>query len=117
MDAIKVRRAEVEAVVDAAFPGYRGRKFKVQPAGSVTLGDTFWDGGSKSTYVAVRLSDGKASAANVGLPWSGAEGKSFPLPAGIVVVEHSIFCGKDCGLRIYVNPADMPRMLPPAVTV
>ena len=31
-----------------------------------------------------------------------------------VVVEHSMFCGRDSGLRIYVlyvHPGDMPRLL------
>ena len=116
-NAIKVRRGDVEAIVSAAFPSYRGRKFRVQPAESVTLGDTFWDGGSRSQYTAVRLADGLASAANVGQPWSGVEGKSVPVPPGVVIVEHSIFCGKDCGLRIYVHPVDMPRLLPAAADV
>ena len=26
-------------------------------------------------------------------------------------VRHSIFCGKDWGLTIYVNPANMPKLI------
>jgi len=34
---------------------------------------------------------------------------------GFVIVEHSIFCGKDMGLTFYVNPADIVKLLPAPV--
>ena len=36
---------------------------------------------------------------------------TIPIPPGAVVVKHTYFCGKDCGLTIYINPADMPAQL------
>ena len=34
------------------------------------------------------------------------------LPSGVICVEHSIFCGKDVGIRIHVNPENLVSMLP-----
>jgi len=34
------------------------------------------------------------------------------LPPGIVIVKHSIFCGKDTGITIYANANDLTPMLP-----
>jgi hypothetical protein len=34
------------------------------------------------------------------------------LPAGVICVEHSIFCGKDVGIRIHLNPENLVSMLP-----
>ena len=40
----------------------------------------------------------------------GAE--SATLPAGVICVEHSIFCGKDVGVRLDVNPENLVSVLP-----
>jgi hypothetical protein len=46
-------------------------------------------------------------------PWNNqAEGVTLPVMPGTVLVEHCLFCGTDLGLRIYCNPADMPKLLP-----
>jgi hypothetical protein len=117
MDSIAVKRADVAQVVSATFPEYRGRKIKVQAAADVMLHDLNWSGGSRSQYRTCTLEGryiGGADKANARAPWDnqGAEGARVPIPAGAVVVRHSMFCGKDTGLTIYVNPADMPKLLP-----
>ena len=112
-DTIKVLRAEVRAVVDASFPAYRGRSFRVVPSGRVTFADLHWDGGTRSEYKAVRLAGGRAAELSIGLPWaSPTEGRTVDIPPGFVVVEHSQFCGKDCGINIYCHPGDVGAMLP-----
>jgi hypothetical protein len=72
-------------------------------------------GGSRNEYRALSP-DARAGAnpeMNALAPWDNRhEGAILSLPAGYVVVEHCLFCGKNLGLRIYVNPADMPRLLP-----
>ena len=114
--AINVTRNDVSAIVRATFPHYKGRKFRVQAKEKVTLSDLNWSGGTRSEYRACTLDGchtGGADSYNRMAPWENqAEGKSLPIPSGFVVVEHSIFCGKDTGLRIYVNPADMAKLLP-----
>lgn len=113
---VPVTRKQVPAIVNATFPGYKGRKIGVKAVESVTFIDVNWSGGTRSQYRACAL-DGTPTERqpNMGAmpPWANPfEGKTVALPAGFVIVEHVMFCGKDLGLRIYVNPADMPKLLP-----
>ena len=114
-DSIKVSRKEVFAVVNATFPNYKGRKFRIQPAEAVGFYDLNWSGGTRNQYRACAI-DGSPIDSKYNLnspaPWNNPfEGKRIELPMDVVIVEHSMFCGKDVGLRIYVNPANMPRLL------
>jgi hypothetical protein len=110
-----VKRNEVAAIVNATFGDYRGRKIRVAPTETVHISDLNWSGGTRSQYRACTL-DGRSLGGmdryNAMAPWANpAEGASLPLVPGACVVEHSIFCGKDSGLRIYVHPDDMPRLI------
>ena len=114
-EPIPVKRADVEPLVRATFPEYRGRKIRVQPRERVTFSSLNWEGGSRSQYRACTLTGqwtGSAAKYNAQAPWANqAEGKSVDIPPGACIVEHVMFCGKDLGLRIYVRPEDMPRLL------
>jgi len=115
MTTIKTKRADVAPLVAATFPDYKGRKITVQPATSVMLHSLNWDGGSRSQYRTCSTDGapiGSADRYNAMAPWANpAEGQNIPVPQGAVVVRHSIFSGKDAGLTIYINPADMPAWL------
>lgn len=97
---------------------WRGRKVKVKVTNSVSISGTYWDGGSKSYWYAVNLMTRQsvplaAQAANLA-PWDprhiAAMNATPTIPPGAVIVEHSIFCGKDAGLYLYVSdPASLPR--------
>lgn len=111
-----VKRPDVAAIVNATFADYRGRKIRVGAAEKVSICDLNWSGGTRSQYRACALTGaplGSLDRYNAMAPWDNpAEGQSLPLVPGACVVEHSYFCGKDSGLRIYVHPSDMPKMLP-----
>ena len=119
-DTLNVKRRDVAAIVAATFPEYKGRTFRIEPRLNVTLSNLNWGGGggSRSQYRTCTLQGqalGGADKYNAQAPWANkAEGAYIPIPTGAVIVEHSIFCGKDTGLRIYVNPHDMPKLLPGA---
>lgn len=99
--------------------GYNGKMFKAQVCEQVTIPMTagLWEGGSRDLYRVIRLADGKSiepvnqSAA----PWDKRRDTIIALKPGIAVIEHSIFCGKDHGLRFYVHPADAAKLLPAPV--
>jgi len=118
---MKVSRKDIAAIIAGTFPDYTGRKLHVEAATSVTLYGLNWDGGSRNQFRACTIAGevtGGSDAYNAQSPWRNqGEGKTLSIPQGFVVVEHTIFCGKDCGLRVYVNPADMPRWLPAASSV
>ena len=112
---VKVKRADVARIVERTFPEYRGRSFHVMATEAVHIHGLNWSGGSRNEYRALSP-DGRTGAnptMNALAPWDNRyEGTTVEIPAGYVVVEHCLFCGKDLGLRIYVNPSDMPRLLP-----
>jgi hypothetical protein len=106
----------VKRIAGAAFPDYRGRTFRIRPVTGPIDVRSYWDGGSRSYFVFVRLADMRASRevpaqSAFDPPLAGAE--SVPLPAGVVCVEHQIFCGKDMGIVIHARPDDLTPMLPP----
>ena len=94
-------------IVRRTFPDYKGRTYRLYKQASVTLSDLNWSGGTRSWYAAVNVAD-----MNVGhLVWNkhpmdpkNPEGTRIDIPPNMIVVEHSHFCGKDMGLKFYVNP-------------
>ena len=98
--------AEQKRIALAAFPGYRGRKFNVRAVRTYTL-DDYWDGGSRTYVKAVDLATGRVGepSAMVHNPMNGAAHAQFEIPAGVALIEHSVFCGKDCGLTFVVGEA------------
>lgn len=103
----------ISQILSASFPEYNGRKIKLSTDIPKTL-ENYWDGGSKSDYVFVQLSTMKAIT--VPTYHNMFEPKKAPeidaLPAGVVLVEHAIFCGKDSGITIHANAMDLAPLLP-----
>jgi len=98
----------IKTVCKTAFPNYNGRKLKINYNCKQINLRSYWDGGSKSTYVILRLDDNKTLQAPVSHPFfnksiTGVD--NFVIPENYVVVQHSIFCGKDMGLTIHTPSA------------
>lgn len=113
MKTFKVRAKDVKWLTDLAFASKK-REVVIEVTDTVSFYNTFWDGGSKNSYKAVRLLDGKVAELAVGSsPWNSiAEGKSVTLEPGIAVIEESIFCGKVMSLRIHLHPDNVAPFLP-----
>ena len=93
--------ASIKTLARAAFPEYKGRKIKTAQRASYTMSN-FWDGGSRTFVKAVNLATGKMVDPSelTANPMNGAAHATFQIPAGIAIVEHSFFCGQDCGLTV-----------------
>lgn len=103
----------VKAILRAI--GSKQRKAYIREATEVTYSGTYWDGGSRSEYTAVRLTDMSAvHGPQFNPPQFGGPQRDpvVAVPPGIVIVEHGYFCGKPSRPYINVNPADMTKMLP-----
>ena len=82
---------------------YKGRKFKYETArpGQEMDLTSFWDGGSIREFVVIY--QGKI----VEVPRNGSmnDRRNFSksvLRPGAIMLEHSIFCGKSCGVTCYL---------------
>ena len=94
-----------------AFPEYKGRKFYTDMTGFVRFCDLNWSGGSRNTYTCIRLADGQTAKGDRSCPpWSNPfEGARVEIPMGFAIVEHTMSCGKDLGLTVYLNPQQTVR--------
>jgi hypothetical protein len=106
----------IRQIAAAAFPSYTGNKFKIRVSEHPINVRSYWDGGSRDYYSFVALATMRGSGE---VPAQSAYDARIPgaeavvLPAGVVCVQHAIFCGKDTGLTIIVHPRDLnPSMLP-----
>lgn len=102
---------EIRDIAAKAFPGYSGKKFRVETFNGPMELRSYWDGGSRDYYVIVNMKNGRAKA----VPENGAHGNIFrisKLPDSFAIVKHTTFSGKDMGITIYVNPENMSKMLP-----
>jgi len=115
MNDIWTDSPEVKAIAQAAFPAYTGRKFRVCEFSSPMRLDSNWEGGSRSYYAVLDLVSLRGiTIQENGTPFSngGKIERISELPLNACVVEHVLFCGKDLGIRIYVRPENMTKMLP-----
>lgn len=110
---MKLTKKQAWPIVRHAFPDYTGRKFNLEFAEQPYIGDTNWGGGTRNKYVLVKLgSDFERQAFPAFSPWANPiEGERFPMRQGFALIEHSIFCGKDCGVTIYAHPADETKAI------
>lgn len=111
---MKVSRKDkiVKAVLEAAFPDYKGRKIEVIPTTSIRLVRTAWDdGGSKNHYVAVKRDMSKSELPFVEQWGNPYEGKEIMLDTESIIACHIIYCGSDLGVEIFAHPDLMPKMI------
>ncbi len=106
---------EISWLTERAFSSGK-KEVTVEVTPTVTFHNTFWDGGSKNEYRAVRLADGRTASLMTGSsPWTAvAEGQTVALEPGVAVVERSTFCGKVMPLRVHLHPDNAARLLPAA---
>lgn len=99
---------ETRRLAKLAFPAYKGRKFRYEERASYAL-ENYWDGGSREYVKAIRLSDGSVHEPSSAVlnPMNGAAHATFQIPAGVVLVTHTFFCGKDCGLTVIAGASAM----------
>ena len=107
------RTPEVDRIIKAAFPDYRGRTIRLEATPPGRL-DSYWDGGSRDYFAFVELRTGRTLPVHSNHPAfePGQPSTLRRLPSGLVLVRRSYFCGKDAGFTIYANPEDLAPALP-----
>jgi hypothetical protein len=97
---------QIKRIAKATFET-KSRKFSVVARATYTMSN-YWDGGSREYAVAMDLATGETRQPDFATtnPFNGQSGSTFAIPAGIGILTHGIFCGKDCGLTLYVSPGN-----------
>lgn len=107
MEDIKLRKKDIAEIVAAAYPDYRGRKFKLAFQKHYHMGD-YWSGGSLTYVTAFLLQDGNlqmsTSSEITSNPFNKEARIEFEIPKDVALVEHVYFCRHDLGIRIVVHP-------------
>lgn len=113
MDPIKLNARDVPNILRT---GYTGRKLKLVTATEVIIPEdaNVWDGGSKTSYKAIRLENGaQLTLGDHSAPWDNdRKDMRIIIQPGFVVVMHVIFQGKDLGLTFYTHPDNVAKFLP-----
>lgn len=108
----KISRKTAQPILDATYPGYKGRKITLYYVTDVTMYDTNAAGGTKNEYKAVEREGMQVSTFTAPAPWvNWVEGKTFPLPVNGIIVERSFFCGHDMGVNIYIHESHRVKEL------
>ena len=105
-------------IMKLAFPDYKGRKFEVVEATTVSLGGAYWSGGSRNTWKAVQLGPEVKvveASAMIQNPFRVPQAPVLEMVSGVAIVRHCIFQGKDLGLKLYLHPSNMVKMIPEQV--
>ena len=110
---ITVRKAEIAELLAAAFPEYRGRKFKVQVSETIWI-DRMGGGGSHQEIIALTYSEGYQWIANQPkVSVMDAPCGVLPIDPRVVYAVHEMFCGQDMGITFHVHPQSLylPRCI------
>lgn len=105
---------ELKAIIKAAFPKYAKHKAWYVVAEDCTISGTYWDGGSRSEYVAVDLTTKRsAGAPHYDPPQFGGPVRDpqCAIPEGVAIVKAGTFCGKQATACVYIHPANVQRFL------
>jgi len=97
--------------------GYDGKAFKARACTSFTIpADAgLWSDGSRDLFSAVSLASGAVVTipGQDGAPWNASRSeKTVDIRPGFCLIQHSISCGRDCGLTFYVHPDDIAKLVP-----
>lgn len=99
----------LERICRAAFPSYGGRKWKLESRERLST-NSYWDGGSKDTFCIVEIATFLTKSIPSMNPLTVKAREPTDIPAGAVIVEHSIFCGKQIGLTVHCRPEDFEQL-------
>lgn len=103
----------IKGIVRACFPNYNGNKFKISTDIPKRV-LSYWDSGSRTYFAFYGLDNHKVINVESNHPFweAGKPNHLETLPKRVLLVAHSIFCGKDSGITIYSNADDLAPMLP-----
>lgn len=112
-NTLHVDTPEVRAIVSRAFPEYNGKRFRVEIFQGPMRLDSYWSGGSRDYWTAVRLNDGAtATVPENGTPWNPTLEQVEQLPENTALVQYH--AGNFEYVTVYVRPESINHLMLPA---
>lgn len=117
MEYIKLNKRDVASILALTYPTYKGRSFYLEVRSKYQMRN-YWSGGTKYESVMVGQTNGVLKVVSPPVdttnPFTKVAHIEIDIPDYVMIVEHVIFCGKDCGIRFYVSPGSLflAKMLP-----
>ncbi len=96
--------AKLKSIIKQCYPEYNGRKFYMDNKIPSKL-DSYWDGGSRDYFCFYSLTTNEVRQVHSNHPFyesgrpSDVDIDTFP--SDVIIVEMSIFCGKNVGITVY----------------
>jgi hypothetical protein len=115
-DPIKLNKEQARPFLKITFPDYKGKKFMLRKSEKYYM-NNYWDGGTRDYVMGIMIQDGIMKSFvpdnSTSNPFKGASHADFEIPLNVIMVEHSIFCGKDVGISLIVHPESplVPKMI------
>ena len=107
---MKLKSKDCKWLVALTYPEYTGRKFRLQVITRYYCSN-YWSGGSRNYVMAVEFNpDGTMVIRDPCYFNPITDERAFSeidmtkIPNNIMLVEHAICSGKDCGISFYVGP-------------
>ena len=92
--------------------GYKKRKAFIQSREKITLSNTYWDGGSRSSYTIVNIATGQiTTCAQHAPPEFGGKTPVVEIDNDIAIIETGVFCGKPATASVFVSPENYNKLL------
>ena len=115
MQRVKNPDPTYKALVNAAFPEYRGRifYFDVVSPEQIMLLDSYWSGGSRDYHVFISLTDHRhMQLPQNGTPYDGAlkHGIQSTIPDGFALVTRS-YCGTRQYVKVAINSNNAAKLI------
>lgn len=130
MQTVTLKTApEVKRLVNAILPSYKKHNVFLSEFHSLSV-NSYWDDGSKSTFILVNLQDMTTQplpssthpyfdVVRQGIQgeseWVSVDGRGNitlkVLPEGFAVIECGTFCGKTATAHVFLNAANMSKLL------
>jgi hypothetical protein len=107
--------AEYQTAIARCFPDWKGKKVYTRVGTYPSRLDSYWDGGSRDRFAFFNTVTREVLSVHSNHPWFEADQPNTlrTLPSHILLLCHSIFCGKEGGITIYANPT--PANMPDAI--
>ena len=95
---------QVKAWAKAAYPTYKGRKFKIAHTEGYQMED-YWADGSRCYAVAIELATGRTLHPTrlANYPFATEAHIRVEIPPAWGILERHVFCGKEVGITLYLN--------------